>query len=333
MYCVTVDTGTTNTRVKVWLDDRVVAGAFAAVGVRDTAVTGSRSKLQQGVREALAAACSGAGITADEVGAIVASGMITSNVGLHEVPHLAAPVGIEELAAGMVDAVVPEVSDKPIWFIPGVKNNIGTVDIDNCEKMDIMRGEEVEVFGLVRKLAVREPAVFILPGSHTKFIIMDDRQRITGCLTTLAGELLSVITNNTILANALHNSFVGRVDEQMVLKGAECARQVGLSRACFTVRIIDQFTDCVVEEKANFLLGAIVETDLMALRCSRTFSVRPEMPVFIMGKRELREAFHVVLRQDHFFQGMLQPVDDEVLDDIAGFGALTVARERGIAGV
>ena len=330
MFYLTVDTGTTNTRVKVWRDDRVVAGAFAAVGVRDTAVTGNRTKLQQGVREALAAACAEAGITVAEAGAIVASGMITSNVGLHEVPHLNAPAGIEDLAAGMVDAVVPEVADQPIWFIPGVKNSIGTVDIDNCEKMDIMRGEEVEAFGLIRRLGLREPAVFILPGSHTKFIIMDDRQRIAGCLTTMAGELLSVITNNTILANALQNSFVSSVDEQMVLKGAECARQVGLSRACFTVRILDQFTECVVEEKANFLLGAMIQTDLTALRYSRTFSVRPEMPVFITGKREMRTAFHAVLRQDNFFRGQLQAVGDEALEDVAGYGAMTVARARGI---
>lgn len=330
MFYLTVDTGTTNTRVKVWQDDRVVSGAFAAVGVRDTAVTGSRSKLQQGVREALAGACSGAGITSDEVGAIVASGMITSNVGLHEVPHLPAPVGVEDLAAGMVDAVVPEVADKPIWFIPGVKNSIGMVDIDNCERMDIMRGEEVEAIGLIRRLGLSEPAIFILPGSHTKFIVLDDRQRIVGCLTTLAGELLSVITNNTILANALQNSFVSSVDEQMVLKGAECARQVGLSRACFTVRILDQFTDCAVEAKANFLLGAMIQTDLTALRFSRTFAVRPDMPVFITGKREMRTAFHAVLRQDNFFRGQLQAVDDEALEDIAGYGAMTVARQRGI---
>ncbi len=330
MYYLTVDTGTTNTRVKVWRGGVAVAGAFAAVGVRDTAVTGSRSKLQQGVREALAGACAEAGITVGDVAAIVASGMITSNVGLHEVPHLAAPVGIEDLAAGMVDAVVPEVADMPIWFIPGVKNSSGIVDIDDCEKMDIMRGEEVEVFGLVRRLAVREPAIFILPGSHTKFIITDGERRIAGCLTTLAGELLSVITNNTILASALNNSFVSRVDERMVLKGAECARQVGLSRACFTVRILDQFTDCIVEEKANFLLGAVLQTDLTALRFSRTFAVRPDMPVYIAGKRELREAFHCVLRQDRFFRGMLQPVAEEVLEDIAGFGALSVAKERGV---
>jgi len=78
------------------------------------------------------------------------------------------------------------------------------------------------------------------------------------------------------------------------------------------------------------LLGAMLETDLMALRHSLTFAARPEMPVYITGKREIREAFNIVLRQDDFFRGMLRPVDDEALEDIAGFGAMTVARERGL---
>lgn len=329
-YHLTVDTGTTNTRVRVWRGDRVVAGASAAVGVRDTAVTGSKDKLRQGVREALTVACARAGVAVADVGAIVASGMITSNVGLHEVPHVIAPAGLKELAAGMVAAAVPEVADRQFWFIPGVKNNVSPVTADNCAAMDIMRGEEVEVIGLIRRLAISEPALFVLPGSHTKFVATDAAGRIGGCLTTLAGELVSVITNETILKNALQGSFAGRIDEAMLLRGAACARQAGLNRACFTVRILDQFTACSVEEKANFLLGAVLATDLAALRGSPAFAVRPDMPVYIAGKREVREAFHVLLGRDEFFRGAVRPVGDDDLADLAGYGAMTVARERGI---
>lgn len=330
MYLITIDTGTTNTRVNVWMDDRVVARSSVAVGVRDTAVTGSRHKLQQGVREAMAAACESAGIAVDEAGAVVASGMISSNVGLHEVPHVPAPAGLRELADGMVAAAVPEVCGQPVWFVPGVKNSVSPVDIDNCEEMDIMRGEEAEVFGVVARLAVSGPAAFVLPGSHSKFVALDGTGRITGCLTTLAGELLGVITNHTILANALEHSFASRVDEKMLLAGAAHARRVGLGRTCFTVRILDQFTGHGTEEKANFLLGAVLATDLMALKNSRALAVDPAAPVYIMGKRELREAFGVLLRADDFFCGTLREVGDDILEDIAGFGALTVARARGV---
>jgi 2-dehydro-3-deoxygalactonokinase len=213
----------------------------------------------------------------------------------------------------MVDAVVPEVAELPIWLSRGQEQQ-RYCRYRDCESRKSC-GAGVEVSGCP-ETGGAGAGDFPSPARIPKFIITDGERRIAGCLTTLAGELLSVITNNTILASALNNSFVSRVDERMVLKGAECARQVGLSRACFTVRILDQFTDCIVEEKANFLLGAVLQTDLTALRFSRTFAVRPDMPVYIAGKRELREAF--LACAPGRFSGDVATVRGGVLEEIAG---------------
>ena len=48
MNILTIDTGTTNTRVTVWTDGEVVAQAARQVGVRDTAITGNTKKLEDG---------------------------------------------------------------------------------------------------------------------------------------------------------------------------------------------------------------------------------------------------------------------------------------------
>ncbi|HRU42351.1 MAG TPA: 2-dehydro-3-deoxygalactonokinase, partial [Candidatus Diapherotrites archaeon] len=56
MYIATIDTGTSNTRVNIWNKGKVVSRSFIGVGVRDTAITGSKAKLYQGVREAIKAA-------------------------------------------------------------------------------------------------------------------------------------------------------------------------------------------------------------------------------------------------------------------------------------
>lgn len=48
MYSVTIDTGTTNTRVFVWQDNRIIAEASQAVGVRDTAITGTGGVIARG---------------------------------------------------------------------------------------------------------------------------------------------------------------------------------------------------------------------------------------------------------------------------------------------
>ena len=331
MRLMTIDTGTTNTRVKVWYQERVIASSLVEIGVRDTAITGSKHKLQQGVREALERARVQANMTWSDIKLILASGMITSNVGLYEIPHVFAPAGIGELAQAMLAVTIPEVCEKPIWFIPGVKNNITQVDLANCEAMDIMRGEEVETFGLIHQLGLKGPAVFVLPGSHTKFIKIDGQNRIVASTTTLAGELLGVITNNTILANALGNSFPEKLEDVFLLEGASYAERLGLNRVCFMVRLLDQFASYSRNEKANFLLGAVIGTDLLSLKYSKALKIEQDMPVVIAGKKILKEVFALLIKKDPYFSGEVIVAEDHILNDIAGFGALVVARYRGLA--
>jgi 2-dehydro-3-deoxygalactonokinase len=330
MYIATIDTGTSNTRVKIWSKGKVISKSFTGVGVRDTAVTGSKAKLCRGVKDAIKMALGNIGMEASEVDLFLASGMITSNVGLYEVPHVCAPAGVEELAKGMVSAQIDEVIDKPIWFVPGVKNQLKDININTCEKMDIMRGEETETFGIVECLKIEGPAVLILPGSHSKFVSLDKECKITGCVTTLAGELLSVITNNTILANALNNSFVEVANEEMIIAGADYSKKVGLNRTLFTTRILDQFTTYSVNDKANFLLGAVLETDLFAIKNSRAMEVSPDQTVIIGGSKILKRAFEILIKNDDYFTGKVCIVDDELMEDMAGLGCIAAAKVRGL---
>ena len=77
--------------------------------------------------------------------------MITSNVGLTEVPHIEAPAGLEDFAAAVRAVLIPEVFELPIHFIPGLKNS-NAVDMDTLESMDIMRGEGDRGTGLLLSL-------------------------------------------------------------------------------------------------------------------------------------------------------------------------------------
>ena len=87
-YIITLDTGTTNTRVILW-DSKFcpAASAKSEVGVRNTAIDGSNRRLKAAVKECLEQVLRDAGASYDEVEAVIASGMITSNVGLVEIPH------------------------------------------------------------------------------------------------------------------------------------------------------------------------------------------------------------------------------------------------------
>ncbi len=325
MYSVTIDTGTTNSRIFVWRENDLVAETSRPVGVRDTAISGSVETLTKGVREAIAEALAKAGLSSTDGITFLSSGMITSNVGLCEIPHLVAPAGARELAAGMKKALLPDVVDQPVWFIPGVKNGDGPVTPDNCETMDMMRGEETETIGIIRALGITGPAVIILPGSHSKFVKIGGDGRIEGCITTISGELLDVITKNTILASSLNHDFADELDEQAVLKGAEYCRKVGLSRCCFSVRILDTFRGMTLPERQNFLLGAVLQTDILALKNSAAFDVDSATGMIICGKPMLKRAFETLLRHDNFFEGQITLAPDN-LKSLSGIGALEIAR-------
>lgn len=332
MYIATIDTGTTNTRVKIWREGEVVTSANVGVGVRDTSITGSKDKLKQGVSEAVKLALDKAQLTHEAIGLYLASGMITSNVGLHEVAHVQAPAGIADLANHMVSATIKGVVDQPIWFVPGVKNDLKDITVGNIEAMDIMRGEEVEAFGLLDHLGQTGSALLILPGSHTKFIRVDQSGRISGCITTLAGELLSVLTKDTILASSLGKSFTETIHREMILRGSESTHQQGLTRACFTVRLLDLFSDSSPNERANFLTGAIVATDLLAVKSDSTLGDCRELTVIIGGSNVMAGVFEVLVSEDDYFCGDIITLDGKAMMDTSGSGALMAARARGLCG-
>ncbi|GGP17547.1 2-dehydro-3-deoxygalactonokinase [Silvimonas iriomotensis] len=330
MNILTIDTGTTNTRVTLWRNAEAVCQAARQVGVRDTAITGSAVTLQNGVRETIAAALEKANTSMSAVDLVLASGMITSNVGLYEIPHVLAPAGRAELAAAMREASIPEVCDKPIWFVPGVRNRVDNIGLHNCEAMDMMRGEEVETMALISRLNIDRPTVMVLPGSHSKFVHVDDERRITGCVTTLAGELLHVITHNTILAGSLDSDFATEIDTEMLLAGARSAGKIGLGRACFTVRILDQFTIYERNARANFLLGAVLGADLLTLKNSSAIGMTPGTQFVVTGKAMLREALALLVKHDDFFSGRILVTSEDQQAHLAGFGVIDVARARGL---
>lgn len=327
MYIITIDSGTTNTRVRVWLNQKVIAETSQPVGVRDTAITGSKNKLLQAVKHAFDEALSVANIVDEANLLILASGMITSNMGLCEIPHLSAPISLPELAKGLVKKQLPEITSTPIWFIPGIKNSVGDgIDINTCEVMDMMRGEEVETVGILSLIATQNSALIVLPGSHSKFVKVDDQQNITACTTTIAGELLDVITGQTIIANSLNHQFASELDGDYLLKGAKYCQQVGLARSCFLIRIQDLFTQTSINQRANFLLGAVLYSDLLTIKYSQALAVEPSTSIIISGKTLLREALYLLMTRDDFFTGKIITIEEEKQKPLSGLGAIRLAQ-------
>lgn len=306
-FLITLDTGTTNTRVRLLDKERkLLASAAADVGVRMTAIDGNNEKLKQAIRECLEQVLSEAGIREEEVERILASGMITSNLGLCEIPHVPVKAGVGELAEHARTLTIPEITRIPFTFIPGVKNSADPVTKENFEAMDIMRGEEVESIGLLSQYPKGKPYLIVLPGSHMKFVSTDEQGKITGCLTTISGELLSAITHDTILADACGRSFVSRegYDRDMMRLGYRTAKKAGIGRACFSGRILNQFAEKDKEKIASYLLGVCLQPDMEAILKSSALKVGKDTEVILAGKEPLKSAIADILQEEGCFSNV-----------------------------
>ena len=132
---ITIDGGTTNTRISLIKDGRVVETIKLSLGARSG--IDNNDALKTAIADAIDTLLKKSnGI---EIEKILASGMITSEFGLYNLPHISAPSGIDELHNAMCEVRLDDISEIPFVFIPGIKVSDGELS-----HSDMMRGEEVE---------------------------------------------------------------------------------------------------------------------------------------------------------------------------------------------
>ncbi len=254
---LTLDGGTTNTRLYAFDGNRLIDSISSPVGSNrkdNDPLRGAVSDMVKAMRKH------------GQIEAIVASGMVTSELGLYELPHLPAPAGVKELADGAVRVVLP-FCDIPFVFIPGVKT-----------ASDMMRGEETECMGL----GLTEPCAVVLPGTHNK-VIRFDGERITDFMTMLSGEMIAALKDHTILRQSLPERLPDMVDTEQLMAGAAMTREYGLSAALFRVRSLSKFEHVPQEQLCSFYVGAILQNDAQAIR-----AFAGDLPVLVGGKEPLR---------------------------------------------
>jgi 2-dehydro-3-deoxygalactonokinase len=260
-----VDAGTTNTRVWLVHDDRIIAQSGAMVGVRDTARDGTPVKLQTALRDLISEVLTHPHAQECHPLCVAAAGMITSSLGLAEVPHVTAPAGAKDLAANVRQYDFPDITHLPVLLVPGVRTGFPEVDLTIIESADLMRGEETMCIGLVAMGSIPTPCTVLNLGSHWKVIGIDAQGRITKSITSLAGEMIHTTQTQTILASAVPHNRPRTLDPVWVEAGMREQRRSGLARAMFCVRLLEQGRRSTDEERLAFLIGAFIASDLDAL--------------------------------------------------------------------
>lgn len=202
----------------------------------------SREELKAFLKEAFGRFLERMDRTSEEVAFLMASGMITSDMGLKNVPHLTAPAGAGELAAG-IDVLKGEDSpfDQPLLLVRGIKNPGIMEEFTHLENSDLMRGEELQALGVLEQFGMSQaPTAIIELGSTTKLIEVDAQGKITGSYTALSGQTYQAIIDGTFIGGSVKTDGTekpkGYYDAQIVREAVAAVERDGFLRSVMTVR-------------------------------------------------------------------------------------------------
>ena len=304
---ITVDGGTTNTRLYLVRGGITVCSKNLGVGARN-GEDALRSALKNGIAELLKENS----LCESDIERILASGMITSEYGLCNLPHASLPAGKCELRDAMHETIFPDVCSVPWCFIRGVRSSA-----DTLEACDVMRGEETELMGLIE--TSQSDALYILPGSHSKHISVDKDGKIIEFATMMTGEFFAAIMQNTILRDAAdfeHNTII----EQKLFDGYEYTCSHGVNEALFKTRILKNIFGATKEECYSFLLGAVLCDEIRSVLKSEKHTV------IIGGQKQFRIAMAKILEK--YGNKEIIMLTDEKVKNSTSLGAVRIYESK-----
>lgn len=306
---ITVDGGTTNTRISLVEEGSVVDTIRLSLGAR--ANSENKGTLDCAVKEGLDALLAKHSLKEEDVAQILASGMISSEMGLFFVPHIKAPVGIKELHGAIKSVMLPHISKIPFSFVTGVKTE-GTL-----EESDLMRGEETELYGLFEEMP--RNATVILPGSHSKIIKTDENGCIISFKTMLTGEMLASLSAYTVLKASVDLK-EGSLVEKALLDGYRYTEAHGINEALFKVRVLRNALGGSHNEAYSFLLGAVLHDEI------KVITACGGEDIYVGGRLAIKEAT-VLLLHNLGFKGAVA-VDEQTVNASTARGLIRIYEYR-----
>ena len=173
---IAVDWGTTNRRAYLIVDGGVIRSEQDDRGVTAIAPGGFESEVAA-IRQRLGDL------------PMLLAGMVGSNIGWRVVNYVKTPADLTALAAG-VDWI-----DERTAIVPGL----------SCvteNHTDVMRGEEVQMFGAAIADMVPADALLCQPGTHCKWATLRNSE-ITHFTTAMTGELFALLRLHSLIAPQL----------------------------------------------------------------------------------------------------------------------------------
>jgi len=199
------------------------------------------------------------------------SGMAGSQQGWMQAPYCACPASFDDVARQ-----VRWIEPRHIAIAPGLR-----CEIDGTP--DVMRGEEVQVFGALQLLGLKE-GVLVLPGTHSKWVRVQSGV-IETFATFMTGEFYALLRQYSILARSLPATD-GESDGAAFDEGvAKALGGQGLLHTAFSVRTLALFERMPIALRASYLSGLVIGEEL---RCQ---PLEPDGPVVVIGNELLNDRY------------------------------------------
>ena len=177
---------------------------------------------------------------------LLLAGMVGSNRGWVEAPYVPCPASIDDLAgklawAGEREAIVPGVS----YVGDG--------------RADVMRGEEVQLFGAIGSGLIDPDGLVCHPGTHNKWATLRGG-KINSFRTVMTGELYNLLKEHSILADLLQ----GEVEPNDAFRSAACHAiyNEALPAELFSVRAGVLLGQARKEDAASHTSGLLIGADV-----------------------------------------------------------------------
>jgi 2-dehydro-3-deoxygalactonokinase len=210
---------------------------------------------------------------------IVMGGMIGSRNGWYEVPYVACPAGLDAIAAGMLEVTAPNMPGRRIFIAPGLSA------ISESGLLDVMRGEEIQLLGLLDALPKEGSHTFCLPGTHSKWATVSGG-RICAFQTAMTGELYAVLRQHSLLG-ALMQGEVN--DEKAFTFGVETSSNSGgLLNHLFSVRTRGLFNELAATQLPSYLSGLLIGHELRSVITTKNL-------VHVIGSNTLLSSYQHAL--------------------------------------
>lgn len=178
------------------------------------------------------------------------SGMAGSRQGWLEAPYCACPASAAELAKALA-----WVESGRIAIVPGLSCTHGGVP-------DVMRGEEVQVFGALQLLGLQD-ATLVLPGTHSKWVTVRQCQ-VQGFTTFMTGEVFGLLRQHSILSRTLppgEPALDGAAFDRGV---AHALASTSLLATAFSTRTLALFDQMEGAALTSYLSGLVIGEELRA---------------------------------------------------------------------